>query len=686
MANTYSAGIVTAYGAAKKAGYTGTYEEFCAEQASFAQNAQQVRQDKESVEQTVETFSETTVPAAVQSVTDEGTAQVGRVTNAGTTAVGNVNDAGTTQVGNVNSAGQTQVGNVNDAGSTQVENVQNEGNTQIQAVEDKGAEVLETIPADYTELSDTVFNDVTGLDTKAPVILETASGAIASFNDGADGMPIKKLVAQIEPVQDLHGYSNPWPAGGGKNKLNNTATTTTSNGVTFTVNADGSVSCSGTATGTAVLRIYTDFTIAENVILSGCPSGGNYNTGYSLLAANQNGSAVSGEPTTSADFGYGVTIQSQYVASIKQIQIIVRTGTNMDGKVFYPMIRLATETDATFAPYENLCPISGWTGAEVQTAGINLFDKSKVQSGYFSPDLSEAGGSTSNRYRSDYIKVTPGAPYYFDHNVPSSATMRGVWYDRYKTPIRGIAFMPSTATSGTDTAPENAAYLRAVCYKTDVDAFMISSGSTATDYEPYTGNQISVTFPDEAGDSGTVYGATMILNPDRTGTLVVDKLEAKLSELAYTKTPSGLFQTNSLISVIHKPNSSTMIPTNFIMSSLYEEIGASPISGPKSATPSPDGVMALNPVGTLYFNYLAVDTVDDFVSDMQSLDAQLVYELASPRTYNLTAEQVSGILSTLYGQNNIWADTGDVTVEYPADTKIYIDNKITQAIANALNS
>ena len=36
MANTYSAGIVTAYGAAKKAGYTGTYEEFCAEQASFA--------------------------------------------------------------------------------------------------------------------------------------------------------------------------------------------------------------------------------------------------------------------------------------------------------------------------------------------------------------------------------------------------------------------------------------------------------------------------------------------------------------------------------------------------------------------------------------------------------------------------------------------------------------------------
>lgn len=153
MANTYSAGIVTAYGAAKKAGYTGTYEEFCAEQANFGRWAQQVRQDKESVEQTVETFSETTVPAAVQSVTDEGTAQVGRVTNAGTTAVGNVNDAGTTQVGNVNSAGQTQVGNVNDAGTTQVGNVQNEGATQVQAVEDKGAEVIASIPSDYSDLT-----------------------------------------------------------------------------------------------------------------------------------------------------------------------------------------------------------------------------------------------------------------------------------------------------------------------------------------------------------------------------------------------------------------------------------------------------------------------------------------------------------------------------------------------------
>ena len=44
---------------------------------------------------------------------------------------------------------------------------------------------------------------------KAPLIINTASGAIASFSDGADEQPIRKLVAQIEPVQE--GSRDPSP-------------------------------------------------------------------------------------------------------------------------------------------------------------------------------------------------------------------------------------------------------------------------------------------------------------------------------------------------------------------------------------------------------------------------------------------------------------------------------------------
>ena len=43
----------------------------------------------------------------------------------------------------------------------------------------------------------------TALMDKADIITDTASGSIASFSDGADGIPLKSLVVDIDPVQDL---------------------------------------------------------------------------------------------------------------------------------------------------------------------------------------------------------------------------------------------------------------------------------------------------------------------------------------------------------------------------------------------------------------------------------------------------------------------------------------------------
>lgn len=51
---TYDAGIVTAYGAAVRGGYTGTYEEFCRQQAGYAQSAAAVEQAKEDVQELVD--------------------------------------------------------------------------------------------------------------------------------------------------------------------------------------------------------------------------------------------------------------------------------------------------------------------------------------------------------------------------------------------------------------------------------------------------------------------------------------------------------------------------------------------------------------------------------------------------------------------------------------------------------
>ncbi len=230
-ADRYAAGIATAYGAAVQGGYTGTYAQFCAQQAQFAENAQAVEEAKQEVLSTVQTFENTTVPAAITQVQEEGTAQiqvvqdataqqitalqeeglrqqaavveaaadqveasrtqaqrsenaadasegyrdetqglkntfenttvpaaVQTVQNAGAAQVQAVEQAGSDQVDAVELAGSTQVGNVNSAGTIQVGNVNTAGTTQVQAVEDKGEEVLNSIPADYTELMGDVDN------------------------------------------------------------------------------------------------------------------------------------------------------------------------------------------------------------------------------------------------------------------------------------------------------------------------------------------------------------------------------------------------------------------------------------------------------------------------------------------------------------------------------------------------
>ena len=60
-----------------------------------------------------------------------------------------------------------------------------------------------------------------------------------------------------------------------------------------------------------------------------------------------------------------------------------------------------------------------------------------------------------------------------------------------------------------------------------------------------------------------------------------------------------------------------------------------------------------------------------------TIGAQVVYELAEPIVYHLTPVEIR----TLAGQNTIWADTGNVSVEYTADTKAYIDKKLQEMLS-----
>lgn len=203
------------YDAVRFGGYEGTREQFGKDQAEFAENAQAVAEAKETViaaEQHVvqieETFTNETVPAAIESienkgteqvqlvgeegdeaaqaivvvgneqterVTHEGDTQVARVQEAKAAAVTDVEQAGETQIGNVNTAGTTNIEAVEAAGTAQVGAVNSAGSAQIQAVQQKGEEVLDSIPADYTELSGEVDDLKSALDSTVLEIGITAS-------------------------------------------------------------------------------------------------------------------------------------------------------------------------------------------------------------------------------------------------------------------------------------------------------------------------------------------------------------------------------------------------------------------------------------------------------------------------------------------------------------------------------
>lgn len=141
-----------------------------------------------------------------------------------------------------------------------------------------------------------------------------------------------------------------------KNLLPNTASTTTINGVTFTVNSDGSVSCSGTSTGDAILfvsgtswdsKASFPFVGGQQYILSGCPSGGASNS-YRMAIWEYNGST---NLDHFDDTGNGVTFTANASANGMIVIITIPNGVNATGMTFRPMIRLASIEDDSYVPY-----------------------------------------------------------------------------------------------------------------------------------------------------------------------------------------------------------------------------------------------------------------------------------------------------------------------------------------------
>ena len=227
--------------------------------------------------------------------------------------------------------------------------------------------------------SDGVFNAI-----KNSVSLKSATGNPITLTDAAN-VNAEELSMTIEPIQDLHGYSKPWPAGGGKNIAHIDSTKI------FNTNKNPSDPITG---------------IADGMLILGAAANGYIRTATLGSYTINNPNSITAEVVDNASFGVGIVVE---VDDTKTYTLnLVKTGgdveigwLNNDGSSLssagqqtlpvnltpptgakyllivclpgltehtFSNIQLEVGTSAsTFEPWENICPISGLTSGEVET-------------------------------------------------------------------------------------------------------------------------------------------------------------------------------------------------------------------------------------------------------------------------------------------------------------------------------
>lgn len=202
------------------------------------------------------------------------------------------------------------------------------------------------------------------IDTLCPALDETGNPVVCY---PVAGYPLG-VVASWEPTQA--GEGEPYPAGGGKNVVpypaNSYKYPQTKNGLTIISNADGSYTVNGTATASTYFSVCDLTKLGIDgfgaFAISGCPKGGANNTYYLAL--------YDGAKWTS-DTGAGNTGTIGTIATGARIEITIVAGYTANNLVFWPQLEKGS-APTSYAPYENIRPISGRDSVTVERCGKNL--------------------------------------------------------------------------------------------------------------------------------------------------------------------------------------------------------------------------------------------------------------------------------------------------------------------------
>ena len=475
-----------------------------------------------------------------------------------------------------------------------------------------------------------------GATALAAFATDTVSGDVVSFTDGADSIPVKSFVGSILPVQDLNGQSAPYPAGGGKNKFQTTASTTTNAGVTFTVNSDGSVKLARASSNVnnATLQLGTITLAAGSYIVNG---GGDPSTqGYMTLRNGSTDAWIAN--ITASDYALTVSAETTY-------KLVAVVPSNLSPtNTLYPMIRLATEADATFAPYSNICPISGWTEANITRTGKNLYDPSKAG------NITIPSGVTRSGV---IIRIAAGD---YTISLGSAATLYYAWNDGTAHESSMVTVLSSTFTAATDC--DLYIWRGSGANISNLTNLQVEKGSTATVYEAYQGDTILLDF------GQTVYAGTITaLGGGKWSIQPTHRIDTLDGSETWTVTGSNQYAYYCTMPVDMPRNKLDRI-SNLLKFDGYKAASALVEGGFCGNNASAPSQILCYPSASAY------PTADSWKAYLVDHPMQIVSELTTkPDPIIVSAED----LATLLGSNTVWTDVGAVTeMEYRADTALYI--------------
>lgn len=297
----------------------------------------------------------------------------------------------------------------------------------------------------------------------------------------------------------------------------------------------------------------------------------------------------------------------------------------------------------------NIRPISAWSEVNVTRCGKNLVNPSEIVDGKYMA-VSGAELSNADRSHSGLIKVKPNTSY-FMNGYAGNSFFAILALDENMNVLANYYGGASKNDVFVATMPNNARYVYLNFFTTQKSTMAFYEATSNEGYIAYQGTS----YPISLGQ--TVYGGTLDVV---SGELKIERVKEAINGtvLDAFATSGGINFVRGSVSQTSTQNTSKTITDKYRVS--YN--------------------LADNSFVWLTGRYFRVysNSFTDLASTKTLFNQnplEVCYELATPTEIQLTPTEVK----TLLGQNNIWADSGDVTVEIGQNPNVLVNPTLFEA-------